>query len=220
MERSIDIFPCNGIFDRNGFIWLISNDYDTLSYLKEKSDEVMKVVASNATVKRDYHSAAILKCKKDGYTINGLIDDMKLGDDIHYGFTCRHMPKNDKMFVLGIIQEKTGGYKYDHFNAPGGKKEMIWNKRRKRFTMETTEKSSIRETWEELGIEIDINLFNHCINLSREHQLNPDHGKINENVFVYKLYVPSLDTLHFRKSYWNDPERCRYVVSLKSNNKN
>jgi hypothetical protein len=215
MERSFDIFPCSGIFDRNGFVWFISDDYATLSYLKERSDEVMKVVASTKGVKRDHHSAAILRCNKDGYAVDGLIDDKRLGEDIHYGFTCMHLPKNDKMFVLGIVQEKTGRYKYDHFNAPGGKKEMIWNKRTGRFTMETTERSSIRETWEELGIEIDMNLFMHCINLSREHKLNPEHGEINDNVFVYKLYVPSLSNLQFKKSCWNDPERCRYVVSLK-----
>lgn len=219
IDKSFDIFPCKGISERNGFIWFISEDFETLTYLKQKSDEVMKIIKSKNNIKRDYHSPAILKCKNEEYIIDSVINNKNIANcnrnDIHYGFTCKHIPKNDNMYVLGIIQEKTGRYKYTHFNAPGGKKEMIWNKRNSKFTIETIEKSSIRETWEELGIELDMKLFNYCLTLSEEKNLNPNYGEINDNVFVYKLYIPKINKLEIKKSHWNNPEKCRYLISLK-----
>ncbi len=218
IERCINIFPCrtyNGRQQTNGFPWIVTKSYEDLLNLKSLCDKVMEQVESLGHSKRDYHRAEMIPCPSTRCKKHTLTDIKSNLGKIYYGFTSPYIPTDGDLYVLGIVQKKVGKYKYNHFNAPGGKKDMLWNSKAQKFYVEKLIDSVIRETWEELGIEFDKDFFNNCLDLSRKNDIKPVNYTRDRSVIVYNIYLPKLDVLKFEVRDWDDPERCRYFVSWK-----
>jgi len=234
-----DVFPCryyNQTLQVNGFPWIVSDSCSELTLFREKCKEVYTTIRSHSKVTRDYHDSAIINCGDNEKKVNSLSEivlstiksrenNVIKGEsndedkEVYFGFTSPHMPTSNEFFALGIIQMKVKGCKKwnkNHFNAPGGKKELFWDSNEKKFIPENLIDSVIRETWEELGIEFDKNLFNKCIELSKEHEIKGLNKNKTQDVVVYNLFLPSFEKLNFEQLYWDDPERARYRVSLVS----
>ncbi len=218
-DRCNEIFPCRGFNNSlqvNGFAWIISKDLQNLEKIKEKCDEVYDIIKHQENINRDYHKAAITKCKNSTYRINSEVD-IQHDEPVYYGFTSPYIPKTDEYYVLGIIQRKSKRKRKNNkinFNAAGGKKELIWNDTIEDFEEENFIDSVIREIWEELGIEFDKKLFDFCLDKTCKSQLISEVKNRKGNIMVYNLNVPDASKLTFTKVNWQNFDTIRYKVSL------
>jgi hypothetical protein len=220
-----NIYPCRnykGKIQENGFAWIISDNLSTLETIKEKCDQVYNKINRHGEnrITRDYEKSMIGQCSKNkciNNSFTGYIDDFN--KDIYYGFTGPNIPKNSQFYILGVVQQPNPNNKRHnktHFNAAGGKTEMIWDDNNKSFEVEKISDAVIREMWEELGLEFSDQLFETSILRSFDANINGYRSSDCKTVVVYNLFVP--DKLQFEQKFWNDDEQARYVVTIENEN--
>lgn len=209
-----ELYPCwnfNGEKKTNSFLNLMSENENDMKKIKQYADEIYSLLNADKKVKRDFHKTHILKLKKQFDKEKPLFTMDK--KEHYFGFTIDYVPKTNKFYSLGIIQEKKYGYEQDYFNISGGKREVFYNKGKKTFVCEKSIECAKREFYEETGLMISDELFEECKKLAKKNSIKFMVDKCNST--VYNLILPPINKLVFEKKFGNDNEKVHYNVTLK-----